>query len=334
MMGAEPQDRAPGQTAGPNAATVMLASAQYNPPPQLARRPSAVDILTAMQPTIHLKANQQTSPTGQSVYRRLAAARGNRPIDPWSSALRLIMIVWGVLLLVSFATPVTTDPVQFQWDAILRRTGSAEVPLLLVAAIGFLGVVVGAIPMPTLARGILAALFGLCGIAVPIALGGELPPWTTLAPLAGVIVLVTSLIVRSEYTESLTARVLVTAGVVAMVIPLFVPQEGGIPLFAIIKSLIQLKPTTQQIISLIALGLALVSLLAWLPSPANGGAGLFAWLLLLLPMVSHILFVVIDGKVEQIPDTPHAMLAAWIPASGYLVLACYGLATAYGKVLE
>lgn len=244
------------------------------------------------------------------------------------------MIAWGILLLVAFSTPLTTDPLHFHWDAIIHRTGLAEVPLVLVAAIGFLGVVVGALPMPTLARGILAAVFGLCGIAVPIIVGGELPPWTVLAPLAGVVVAVTSLIVRNEYTESLSARILLTLAVIAMLLPWLVPQGSGIPLIGMIKTLIHGDSTTPQIISLITIALAVISLLAWLPGPATGGAGLFAWLLLLLPMVSHILVVVLDGNIENIPTTPHAMLAAWIPASGYLVFAGYGLATVFGKVLE
>lgn len=244
------------------------------------------------------------------------------------------MLVWSILLVVAFATPLSIDPLQFNWDAIIHRTGLAEVPLLLVAAVGFLGVVVAAIPMPTLARGILAALFGLAGIVTPIVLVGEMPPWLVIAPLAGTIVTITSLVVRNEYTESLSARILITLGVIAMLVPWLVPQGSGIPLIALIKSVIHGDVATPQIVSLITIALAVLALLAWLPGPATGGAALFAWLMLLLPMVAHILAVVLDGNIENVAKTPHAMLAAWIPASGYLVFASYGLGTVFGKVLE
>lgn len=329
-----PRKRGGVSTASPNAATMMVAAAPSSPQPRQAPRRSAVDVLNAMQPTLHLSAADQTSPTGQSAYRRLAAARANRPIDPWRGALRSIMIVWGILLLVAFATPLSIDPLQFNWDAIIHRTGVAEIPLLLIAAVGFLGLAVALIPMPTLARGILAALFGLAGIVTPIVLVGQVPPWMVIAPMAGVLVTIASLVVRNEYTESLSARILITLGVIAMLVPWLVPQGSGIPLIALIKGLIHGDAATQQIVAVITIALALLSLMAWLPGPATGGAALFAWLLLLLPMVAHILAVVLDGNIDNVVKTPHAMLAVWIPASGYLVFASYGLATVYGKVLE
>lgn len=322
-------------TSGPNAPTVMLPAASDHPHKPAGRRRSAVEILREMQPTVPMNtAEENTAPVGQSAYRRLAARRSGRPVEPWRSALRSVLIAWGLLLLAAFATPVTMSPLTFNWDAIIHRTGLAEVPLILIAALGLLGVVVGAIPMPPFARGMFAALLGLGGIVTPIVLAGALPPWMQVASVAGLVVAVASLLVRNEYTESILARIVVTLAIIAMLLPLLMPQDSGIPLVALVKSVIHGKVTTAQITLIISVVLAALCLLVWLPGPATGGAAMFAWLFLLLPLVSHVLAVVLEGDVSHITTAPHATAAAWVPASGYLAFAGYGLATVFGKALE
>lgn len=270
----------------------------------------------------------------QPAYRRVGGYRPGVPIEPWRSELRWILIVWGILLLAAFAAPLTLKPLVFNWDAIIHRTGRAEIPVILIAAIGFLGVAIGAIPMPPLARGILAALLGLSGMIVPIALGGVLPPALTIATLAGLVMIVASLLTRSEYTESLSTRIVVTLAVIALLLPFLVPQNSEIPLIALVKSVTHGDIATRQIIAIITIVLTVISLLVWLPGPATGGAAMFAWLFLLLPLVSHTLGVVLDGDIDRMAATPNVMLAAWVPASGYLAFAGYGIATIFGKLLE
>lgn len=323
-------------TSGPTAPTVLLPAATDQPQRPRAGRRSAVEILREMQQsTVPMNASADpTAPVGQPAFRRLAAHRSGRPVEPWRSSLRAILIVWGILLVAAFAAPVTVNPLTFNWDAIIHRTGRAEIPLLLIAAIGLLGIVVGAIPMPPLARGIFATLLGLSGMVVPMILTGAMPPWLVIAPLAGLVVAVASLLTRNEYTESVIARILVTLSIVALLLPWLVPQGGGIPLLGFVKSIVHGDISTSQISVIITIVLALLCLLVWLPGPATGGAGMFAWLFLLLPLVSHVLAVVLEGDVGHMITTPHAMLAAWVPASSYLAFAGYGLATVLGKTLE
>jgi len=244
------------------------------------------------------------------------------------------LIVWGILLLAAFAAPVTLSPLTFNWDAIIHRTARAEIPLMMIGAIGLLGIVVGAIPMPSLARGMFATVLGLSGIVAPIALAGAWPTGMVVAPVAGLVAAVASLLVRNEYTASIIARLAVTLALAALLLPLLVPQNGAVPIVGLVKSVVHGDVTTQQITLLITIVLAALSLLVWLPSPATGGAAMFAWLFLLLPLVSHVLAVVLEGDISHILTTPYAGLAAWVPATGYLAFAGYGLATVFGKVLE
>jgi len=152
-------------------------------------------------------------------------ARPGVPIDPWRESLRLMMFIWGAVLLASFATPLATDPMMFHWNVIADAPGSAKLPSLLIAAVGVLGIMLAAIPMVSLPRGILAAVLGLAGIMVPIFLKG-MPDWRMLIAIVGMIALVPGLLVRNEYTDSLFARVLVTIGVVCALLPLLIPTGG------------------------------------------------------------------------------------------------------------
>jgi hypothetical protein len=184
-------------------------------------------------------------------------------------------------------------------------------------------------------------VLALAGIAVPIALVA-VPPWQALAPMIGVLLLVPSLIVRSEYRDALVARLLVTAGVIGVLAPLLVPQGGAIPLVSVFKALIDL-PGVQKVEPALALGflvVVVISLLAWLPSPATGGAKFWAWMIILWSLVGHVTHLVLKGNVgDAVTGAPNATLVSWIAGGGtigaaYLVLVGYGLACVIGKQLE
>jgi hypothetical protein len=270
------------------------------------------------------------------------ATRAGRPIEPWRHSLRLMMFLWGVALLAAFATPLRISPdLQFQWNLILDGEGMARLPPLMLAALGLLSVVVAAIPMPPVARGVIATLLGLAGIAVPIALAG-VPPWLALVSMIGMLLLVPSLLVRNEYRDALVPRVLVTLGAIGILLPFLLPQGGAIPLVNVFKQLIDL-PGSAKVGPALELGLitiVVMSLLAWLPSPISGGAVLWSWLLMLWALIVHATQLVLAGHLaDVVTASPSAALTPWIsggPALGtaYLVLVGYGLATVLGKQLE
>jgi hypothetical protein len=273
------------------------------------------------------------------------ASRSIRPLEPWRGSLRFMMFLWGIALLAAFAAPLRTSPaLRFHWDLILESGGTARLPPLMLAAIGVLSVIVAAIPMQSVARGLIAALLGLAGIAVPIALVG-MPPWQGLVSMTGMLLLVPSLLVRNEYREALIPRFLVTLGALGILVPYLLPQGGAIPLVSVVKTLIDV-PGAAKLEPALKLGLITVvvmSLLAWLPGPVTGAAKFWAWFLILWALITHVAALLVAGDLGNLGDTvmatPNATLMPWISGGGalgsaYLVLVGYGLASVLGKRLE
>jgi hypothetical protein len=277
----------------------------------------------------------QPLPNVQQPYGQQGMQHGGRPVEPWKDALPFMMIVWGVALLVAFATPMSTDPLAFSWDAIIHGEGTAKVPFLVLAAVGLLGVVIGAIPMLPMPRGILAAILGLAGILVPIFLIG-MPPWQILLPLVGLITLIPGLLVRNEYTESMFARALVTVGVICTLVPLLIPSHGEIPLVNLFKALID-APGEHKVKPILEIGMIVIvvmSLLVWMPGPATGGAKVFAWLIILYPVAAYFVNMLIAGHVVDVIKASPQALVSWVDGATCSVFVGYGLATVFGKQLE
>jgi hypothetical protein len=311
---------------------VPSAPPPMQPPPRPMQPPPPAPIMPipAAQPPPYLASN--------------TASRSIRPIEPWRGTLRLMMFVWGVALLAAFATPLRMTPdLAFNWNLILDGEGTARLPPLMLAAVGLLSVLVASIPMPSAARGVIATLLGLAGIAVPIVLAG-MPPWQALVSMIGMLLLVPGLLIRNEYRDAITARLLVTLGAIGILLPYLLPQGGAIPLVSIFKQLIEL-PGTGKVTPGLELGLitiVVMSLLAWLPSPVTGGATVWAWLLVLWALILHAADLLVAGNIpDAVTAAPNATAVAWIAGgstlamgSAYLVLVGYGLASVVGKQLE
>jgi hypothetical protein len=321
----------------------------YPPPSPAANAPTLVppppQMLTMPAPAPGRQPPAMAIPAAQPppYFASQTGSRLIRPFEPWRDGLRAWMFLWGLALIAAFATPIATSPdLVFAWKQILEGAGTARLPPLLPAAVGVLGVILAILPMPTAPRGVIATLLGLAGIAVPIALGG-LPHWLVLVHLIGLLLLVPSLLVRDEYRDALTARLLVTVGAIAVLLPFGLPQNDAIPLVAVIKSVIDL-PGTQKIKPALDLGLVTIvvmSLLAWLPAPATGAAKTWAWLLILWALIVHIIDLVVAGGIGgAITGAPNATLVSWVVGapgaigSAYLALVGYGLASVIGKQLE
>ena len=281
------------------------------------------------------------------------AARAGRPIEPWKDSLRTMMFIWGALLLAAFAAPLTISPLTFNWDMIANADGVGKLPPLIMAAVGILSVAIAGIPMSPAPRGMIAALLGLAGILVPMFLAG-MPPWQSLLPVAGLIILIPSLLVRNEYRDSSLPRILITVGVIATLLPLLIPVNSSLPLVDLFKMAIDAPGSAKLLVLLILAQIAIVvlSLLGWMPSPASGGAKLFAWLLILSPVAIMVGYLVVTGLISMLPDAPGIGIA-WVYGSvgslgekgagmplgfgfgaAYAVLVGYGLATVIGKKLE
>ncbi|MEO8842836.1 MAG: hypothetical protein ABI591_13925 [Kofleriaceae bacterium] len=326
----------PGQPV--NQAAFMQTAVSSPPayPQQPAYPPPMTPANPAMNPGmgVHGPSNYAGSiPSAGMPYQAMRA--GGRPVEPWKDALPLLMIVWGIATLVAFATPVNLSPLAFNWDIILHGEGKAKIPMLVIAAIGLLGVILGAIPMVPTPRGILATLLGLSTFVVPIALAGELPPWQVLVPMVGVLLLLPGLLLRNEYVEALLPRVLVTLGVVGVLAPFLIPEHGGIPLVELFKAVIGGHIHGSEIIALASIVFAAINLLVWMPGPATAGGKVFAWIWMLAPLVVIVLGLIDTGHVGDIvTHTPGALLITWVPFTTCAVFLGYGLATVLGKQLE
>lgn len=321
-----------------NAPAAMMPTLVPSPPPPLQPQPpprplqpqAPIMPIPAAQPPPYIASN--------------TSLRSIRPVEPWRGSLRLMMFLWGVALLAAFATPLRTAPaLAFNWNLILDGEGTARLPPLMLAAVGLLSVIVAAIPMQPAARGFIAALLGLAGIAVPIVLVG-MPAWQALVSMIGMLLLVPGLLIRDEYRDAITARLLVTLGAIGILLPYLLPQGGAIPLVSIFKQLIEL-PGTGKVVPGLELGLitiVVMSLLAWLPSPVTSGAKIWAWFLILWALITHVAGLLVAGNIpDVVTGAPNAAVVSWIAGesalalgSAYLVLVGYGLASVVGKQLE
>jgi hypothetical protein len=275
-------------------------------------------------------------PSGMPPYLAAqASARSSRPIEPWKDSLRLMMFIWGGALLVVFATPLTVENFTFHWDAIVDGKGMEKLTPLVMASIGLLSIVLALIPTSPAPRGLLAGLLGLAGIALPFVLD-KVTDWKAYLPLAATLFLIPGLLIREEYRESILPRIMVTIGVLALLVPMLLPQNSQLPLVDLFKQVID-APGKAKVAPLLQLGYIVVivlSLLAWLPAPASGGAKVFAWLLLLWPGVVLLTMLIVNDLIaDAVTKAPNTVII-WAVATAYSVLVGYGFATVIGKKLE
>ncbi len=288
---------------------------------------------------------QSVAPIPSAVPPYLASrtnARAGRPLEPWKDTLRLMMFIWGGVLLLSFVVPMSTDPMKFQWDLIIDGEGAAKLEPLLIVAVGLLSLLLAWIPMSPSPRGLIAGLLGLCGIVIPLAvlLSKISPDFSTvigLVSIVGMFGLIVGLLLRSEYRDSIMPRILVTLGVIMVLAPLLIPRHGDVPIVQVFKAIIDAEGLGKlsAIVAVSEIVIVVMCLLVWLPSPSGGGAKVFAWLLILWPAVQLVVHLVTRGHIgDVVKDSPYQALMAWAPESAFMVLIGYGFASVFGKQLE
>jgi hypothetical protein len=184
---------------------------------------------------------------------------------------------------------------------------------------------------------------------------GATPSWQSLVALASLLTLVPGLLVRQEYRDALLPRILVTVGVLTALVPYLVPTGGGdVPLVNNFKALIDAPGTIKVLAGLTIANLVVIvlCLLAWLPAPSSGAAKVFAWLVILWPLVAHVTMLLLhaDEIVDLLKASPNIALfgpilehmdkgggflpIGWAVTAAYTAITSYGLATVFGKQLE
>ncbi|MGE0546500.1 MAG: hypothetical protein AB7O24_03450 [Kofleriaceae bacterium] len=264
------------------------------------------------------------------------SAQAGRPIEPWKDSLRLVQVVWGGLLLVAFVMPRVTEPsLVFGWTEVIDGQGLAKLPALVMAVVGLLSVLLGILPVPTVARGAIGGALALVGIFVtPLAMKQD---WQLFVYAAGFAFMVIGLLLRHEYREALLPRILVTIAAIAIVLPSVIPDGDRIELVESFKALINGPIKGYVLANLIAIFLAVLAVLAWLPSPSGGLAKPLLWLFIAWPFVLVAMMFIDDASFDVITKAPY-IAASWIAGSGlgaaYLAIAAYAGATVIGKQLE
>ena len=132
------------------------------------------------------------------------------------------------------------------------------------------------------------------------------------------------------------ARILVTVGVAATLLPYLIPEHGTIPLVGIFKGLIDLPGEAKliPIVLIVHIVLIVMCLLAWMPGPATAAAKPLAWAVIFYPVFLFVLDLLLRGHIDKVITGAPGMLLTWVPGVLYAVLLGYGGATVIGKQLE
>jgi hypothetical protein len=270
------------------------------------------------------------------------AARAGAPREPYADGLRLVLIVFGALLLLAFAAPLALEPkVVFRWDLLSgEAAASVKFDHIYLAAAGVLALVFGLVPLANVPRGLLAAVLGLTPIAFHFVLELKDAPkfrWQEIVEFVGMLTLVTGLLLRHEYRSQMLPRLLATIGALCVLVPLLVPEGGDPPVKALIDgvSAASGKAKVIAVLKLYPLILALLSLLVWLPAPSSGGAKVLAWLVITTAVVAIYTQLLVAGHIGDVVKRSFndALLSGWVLAA-WLAFIGYGGATVLGKNLE
>ena len=306
----------------------------------------------AYQPPMGQPAYQPPMPMGQPMGQPMAppylasrtAARAGAPRDPYADGLRLVLIVFGALLIVSFVAPLTLHgKTVFRWDLLKGDGGAiAKFDQVYLAAAGVLALVFGIVSLANVPRGLLAAVLGLVPLALHFVVDDlkNAPKirWQEIVEFVGFLTLVPGLLLRHEYKSQMLPRILATIGALCILLPLLVPEGGADPKIKMIIDSIGKAPGKAKVIALLQLYpvvLAALALLCWLPAPSTGGAKIIAWMIIVTGVVLSYGTLLVMGHIGEVVkrDFNGALFGGWVIAA-WLAFIGYGLATVLGKNLE
>lgn len=287
-------------------------------------------------------------PTGEKP-RYLASqsqAQDMAPSEPWAATLRLLMIVFGLILIGSFVAPISLDPLVFGFNILTSDVPfQAKLFPLILAAGGVLALLFGLLPVPTSARGVIAIVAGLAPIVVSLTVGGggsltgalAFGDWQGYAMLGGIVIGSAGLLLRSQYRSAALSRVFPLVGCGAILAVFLIPAGGEIPVIGMVKMLGGGGGLGFPVIWMLCLVAAALFglILSLLPSGTSGGTSFFAWILMSWLFVLGVVGVASGGgdAITALFKAP-AMLLMLFDMLAFFVLAGYGLATVFGKSLE
>lgn len=263
----------------------------------------------------------------------------NAPVEPFADALRALMLGLGTLLIACFAAPWSvSDGAEFSWDVL--RNAEATYPrliALLMVASGLSALLLAILPAATIGRGLAAACLGTLSLIASEASDPQ-GAWWIFSWLLGMAALVAGLLLRSQYRSSLVARLIVTAGALALIVPWLVPIDGDPRIAVVLSNLgsdISLGAKLSGLVQLGVLALAGVALFAWLPAPSSAAAGVLAWIVVaVIPIVTLADLLASSDIATRISRNLGATILVPLSTAAWIALGGWGVATLVGKSLE
>ncbi len=291
----------------------------YGPPPGggFHHRPET-ELVSPLRPPYNMPAPRRASVSG----------------EPWSEPLKTLMLVFGVLLIACFVAPWSVLPGQttFSWSLLAAELPvSIKIMPLLFIVTGVLSVVLGAVPLATMARGFAAVGIGLA----PILYGSVAPAfdWRELIGLVGAVTLISGLLVRSHYTGEMIGRLLATIGAVCVLLQVLIPVGEAVPLVEMFKAVGNGQGAA--FLSLVPVVLAILAFLVWLPPPGHAGAHILAWVMIVWPLVAALGFWLLGENIgDTLKVNLSSILYAPLAQMAWTALTGYGVATVVGKQLD
>jgi hypothetical protein len=264
------------------------------------------------------------------------------PIEPWVESIKTLLLVYGVLLIACFVAPwaVGEGQTTFSWTLLKAPGVAAKLLPISIIASGLVAVLLGALPMGNQARGIVALLIGL-GPLVALTTVPEFA-WRETVMVVGLVLLVSGLLVRSQYTQAMLGRALATVGVLVVLAMYLIPEGGQLPLVGMFKALGSApgKAKVAFIVGgfgsgLIPLVITLACLLVWLPGPGSAGAQILAWVVIVWSIISALVALLLSGDIgASLKGGLSVFIYLPVAMSAWLAFAGYGTATVFGKSLE
>lgn len=272
------------------------------------------------------------------------AARVGAPVEPYKDGIKIVLIAFGVALLIAGAMPFTIEPkLSFRWDALSAEGTPAlmKFDLIYVSAAAILALVFGLVPLATVPRGAMTAVLGLVPIVLALVTylkDAKEIHWQVIVLFVSTLTIVPGLMLRNEYRSQMLPRILTTVGAICVLVTLLVPEGGGDPpLVAMFEKIGDApgKAKVSAILGLVPFGLAVASLLVWIPPPSSAGAKVIAWLWILSAVIIAYVNLIVAGEIgDKIKATPNAILMAPWVAAAWAAFIGYGIATILGKNLE
>ncbi len=268
------------------------------------------------------------------------AARMDAPVDPWAGTLKLVMLIYGVVLIAAFAAPWSIgDSTQFAWKSLKDMATFQKIMTIMLVGTGTLSIVMALLPLVSIGRGIAAAVLGLAPIVYQVVGAPGDFHWQDLLQVVGAATLVAGLLVRAQYRSSMAGRILTTVGAICVLLPYLIPTGGASkpPIYFMFKAIgaAEGKAKVPAILALVPPVLAVISLIVWLPSSSSALGTPLAWIWIVWPFANSVANLLVAGNIGP---TLKAGLAPiiWLPAAAmaWNALAGYGVATAVGKNLE